>query len=115
MRRPPLFLRVLAMTLVTATAVTACGRDQDDVALPACLDLDAVYALTGPESIGDRSWSSTQALADELGSPYAAEFPDAPLTIFGPGEESGTFDSFNELAIEEPALDEPAIDQVRLR
>jgi ABC-type phosphate transport system substrate-binding protein len=99
MRHPPTFLRVLAMTLLSTLAVTACGREQRSVPLPDCLDLDAVYALTGPEAIGEFSWSSARGLADELGSPYGSQFPDAPLTIYGPGEESGTFDSFNELAI----------------
>jgi ABC-type phosphate transport system substrate-binding protein len=90
---------VLAVTLVAGVSLTACGRDDRAVALPGCLDLGAVYALTGPESIGDNSWASARGLADELGSPVAAELPEAPLTIYGPGEESGTFDSFNELAI----------------
>ncbi len=103
MRRPSTSAQVLAVTLVAGLAVTACGRDDRAVPLPACLDLAAVYAITGPESIGDSSWSSSAGLADELGSAYADQFPEAPLTIYGPGEESGTFDSFNELAIVEIA------------
>jgi ABC-type phosphate transport system substrate-binding protein len=99
MRRPPIPLRALVVTLVAGAALTACGPDDRTVTLPDCLDLGAVYALTGPESIGDNSWASARALADELGSAVAAELPEAPLTIYGPGEESGTFDSFNELAI----------------
>ncbi|HYF46764.1 MAG TPA: substrate-binding domain-containing protein [Acidimicrobiales bacterium] len=101
MRRRPTALRVLAVSLVATAGLSACGdRDQRDVALPECLDLGAVYALTGPESVGDHSWDDTAPLAEDLGSPVAADLPDAPLTIFGPGEESGTFDSFTELAIE---------------
>ena len=101
MRRPPTSLRVLAMGLLVTAALTACGRSDDrPVALPECLDLAAVYAITGPESVGQFSWSDVRGLADELGSPFAAEFPSAPLQIYGPGEESGTFDSFTELAIE---------------
>jgi ABC-type phosphate transport system substrate-binding protein len=103
MRRSPTFLRVLAMSVLATATLAACGRDPGSVALPDCLDLGAVYALTGPESIGAFSWSSTQALAEELGSTQAADFPDAALTIYGPGEESGTFDSFNELAIVDTA------------
>jgi ABC-type phosphate transport system substrate-binding protein len=99
MRRLPTLRRVLAVTLIAGVALTACGRDGRSVTLPDCLDLGAVYALTGPESIGDNSWASVRGLADELGSPVADELPEAPLTIYGPGEESGTFDSFNELAI----------------
>ena len=90
----------MAPIVLTAAVLTACGGgDQSAVALPDCLDLGAVYALTGPESIGAYSWSDATALAAELQSPVADEFPHAPLTIFGPGEESGTFDSFTELAI----------------
>jgi phosphate transport system substrate-binding protein len=63
-----------------------------------CLDTKALYALLGPESEGFSDWSDANALATELGSAYA-ELPDAPLTISGPGEESGTYDSFVEFAI----------------
>jgi phosphate transport system substrate-binding protein len=101
MRRPPTGLRVLAMSLLLTTALAACGDgDQRAVPLPGCLDLAAVYAVTGPESVGEFSWGAVRGLADELGSRSADGFPSAPLTIFGPGEESGTFDSFTELAIE---------------
>jgi ABC-type phosphate transport system substrate-binding protein len=87
------------MTTLAPLAVSACGRAPDEVALPECLDLDAVYALTGPEAIGEFTWQSAGDLATDVGSRYADDFPDAALTIYGPGEESGTFDSFNELAI----------------
>jgi ABC-type phosphate transport system substrate-binding protein len=99
MRRPRTFLRVVVVTALGALALVACGRTQAEVALPPCLDLDAIYALTGPEAIGEFSWAAAGGLADEVGSRFADDFPDAPLTIYGPGEESGTFDSFNELAI----------------
>lgn len=56
-----------------------------------------LYALVGPESVGFRSWSDAQALATELGS--TTTFPDAPLTITAPGEESGTYDFFVEEVI----------------
>ena len=99
MRHRRTFLRVAVVTAIAPLALVACGRDQPEVALPACLDLDAVYALTGPEAIGEFSWNEAGSLAADVGSAFADEFPDAPLTIYGPGEESGTFDSFNELAI----------------
>src|SRR5215204_3409268 len=99
MRRPSTTLPLLAMTLLAAVTSSACGRDPGKVSLPECLDLEAVYALTGPESVGTSSWAEAGGLADDLGSAHAADFPSAPLTIYGPGEESGTFDSFNELAI----------------
>ena len=63
-----------------------------------CLSLPDLYALIGPESKGKKKWSDTQALAKELGSNVT--YPTASLDIYGPGEESGTYDSFVELAIE---------------
>jgi phosphate transport system substrate-binding protein len=62
-----------------------------------CLSFPDLYALIGPESTGFAKWSDAAALAKELGSNTVS--PDAPLAITGPGEESGTFDSFVELAI----------------
>ncbi len=64
-----------------------------------CLDVPALYALVGPESEGMGNWSDTTALADEVSSAYGADFPDLPLDISGPGEESGTYDTFVEFAI----------------
>lgn len=63
-----------------------------------CLSFADMYALVGPESEGFDQWSDGQDLAADLGSD--TELPDAPLDIFGPGEESGTYDSFVELVIE---------------
>lgn len=62
-----------------------------------CLSTADIYALVGPESQGFTNWADAQALATELGS--TTQFPSAPLDITAPGEESGTFDSFVELAI----------------
>lgn len=64
-----------------------------------CLNFADLYALTGPESQGFDNWSDAQDLAEELGSD--TEFPDAPLDLVGPGEESGTFASYVEIVIEE--------------
>ena len=64
-----------------------------------CLDVPALYALVGPESEGTANWSDNTELATEVGSAYADTFPDAPLDISGPGEESGTYDTFVEFAI----------------
>ena len=64
-----------------------------------CLDVPALYALVGPESEGTANWSDNSELATEVESAYADAFPDAPLDISGPGEESGTYDSFVEFAI----------------
>jgi phosphate transport system substrate-binding protein len=61
-----------------------------------CVSFADLYALIGPESSGVDNWSAGQALATELGS--TTELPDVDLTITAPGAESGTYDSFLELA-----------------
>ena len=63
-----------------------------------CLDTADLYALVGSESIGFDSWADANALAAELGAPHAP-YPDVPLEITAPGEESGTFDTFVEFLI----------------
>jgi phosphate transport system substrate-binding protein len=63
-----------------------------------CLSFADLYALVGPESTGFAKWSDGAALARELGSNTV--LPDADLSITGPGEESGTYDSFVELALD---------------
>ena len=64
-----------------------------------CVSFPQIYALTGPESQGFGSWSDANAVAAELGDTNS--LPNAPLSIVGPGEESGTFSSFIEIVIEE--------------
>ncbi|MPZ52803.1 MAG: phosphate-binding protein [Acidimicrobiia bacterium] len=64
-----------------------------------CLAYTDLYALLGPESEGFQNWSDANDLASELGAPNAP-YPDVPLVITAPGEESGTYDSFVELVIE---------------
>jgi len=61
-----------------------------------CLTTADLYALMGPESEGFESWSDANGLARELGG--TDSFPDSPLEITAPGEESGTYDAFLELA-----------------
>ncbi|MCU0479078.1 MAG: substrate-binding domain-containing protein, partial [Chloroflexi bacterium] len=63
----------------------------------ACLSFSDIYALVGPESTGFTKWSDGTAIAKELGS--STTLPEADLVITGPGEESGTYDSFVELVI----------------
>ena len=70
---------------------------QNDAA--SCLNFADLYALLGPESQGFDQWSDANALGEELGG-AAAPYPDAPLVVTAPGEESGTFDSFIEIALE---------------
>lgn len=79
------------MTVMTNPANTAVT----------CLSFADLYALIGPESQGFKKWSDAQALAKELGS--NTTFPDGDLSITGPGEESGTYDSFVEIALDKIA------------
>jgi ABC-type phosphate transport system substrate-binding protein len=64
---------------------------------PDCLSFPDLYSLIGPESTGFANWTDAQALATQLGS--TTTFPDLPLTITAPGEESGTYDSFVEIVL----------------
>ncbi len=61
-----------------------------------CLNKGDLYALFGPESKGFTSWADANALAAKVGG--TGNFPDEPLTIVAPGQESGTYDSFITLA-----------------
>lgn len=71
-----------------------------------CLSFADLYALTGPESQGFSTWAQAQPIATALGS--TTQLPDVPLVIAGPGEESGTYDSYVELVIESAA--EPRVE-----
>ncbi len=57
-----------------------------------CLSFPQLYDLIGPNAQGTTTW--VQA---------SPGLPDVPLDIFGPGEESGTFDSFVEIVLEDLA------------
>jgi phosphate transport system substrate-binding protein len=72
-----------------------------------CLDFKDLYALLGPESKGFDQWSDANQLAQKVGAGHAP-YPQTPLEITAPGEESGTFDSFVELVLE-PTLEERGI------
>jgi phosphate transport system substrate-binding protein len=68
-----------------------------------CLNDGDLYALFGPESDGIDTWSGADSLAKKVGG--TGNFPDLPLAITAPGEESGTYDAFIELVgIEDIAL-----------
>lgn len=68
-----------------------------------CLSFEQLYALIGPEARGNNRWSDANSLLAEMGAD--GNLPDVALKVFGPGEESGTFDSFVELVIEDIAED----------
>ena len=75
-----------------------------------CLSFLDLYALMGPEGDGYGGWDDQSALADELTAELGDEFgtarapyPDAPLEVTAPGEESGTYDSFLEIVFEDIA------------
>lgn len=76
-----------------------------------CLTFADIYGLVGPESQGFDNWNDAEALAQELGS--STDLPDLPLDIVAPGEESGTYDTFVELVIEEFNEDRGAEAQTR--
>ena len=70
-----------------------------------CLNMGDLYALLGPESEGFENWSDADALATEVGGNDS--FPDVPLDVTGPGEESGTYDALIDLAgIEDTAIEQ---------
>jgi phosphate transport system substrate-binding protein len=79
-----------------------------------CLSFADLYALIGPEATGS-NWSDGATIAGELGS--TTELPDAELALIGPGPESGTYDSFIELALadlaEERGLPEDQVETTR--
>jgi phosphate transport system substrate-binding protein len=63
-----------------------------------CLSFGDLYALFGPESEGIDTWAAADDLATEVGG--NGGLPDEALTIVAPGEESGTYGSFIEIALE---------------
>ena len=80
-----------------------------------CLSFGDLYSLFGPESVGFESWSDADDLAAEVGGDFGelhAPYEDAALEITAPGEESGTYTSFIDLAtsgVAEVRLEEGAI------
>lgn len=66
-----------------------------------CLSFGDLYALVGPESEGFETWADANDLGAEVGG--SGDYPDAPLDITAPGAESGTYDSFIEIALKDIA------------
>lgn len=65
-----------------------------------CLDFRDLYAIFGVESDEIRSWEDVAAFASELGSDTET-WPSGDLSITAPGDESGTYDSFVEIVLED--------------
>jgi phosphate transport system substrate-binding protein len=61
-----------------------------------CVTFADLYAVFGPESNGIATWQDAGAFAAELGS--GTTFPEGDIAITAPSTESGTYDSFIELA-----------------
>lgn len=61
-----------------------------------CLNSGDLYALFGPQSEGFKNWSDADTLAQQVGG--NGNFPNVPLNITAPGQESGTYDAFIELS-----------------
>jgi phosphate transport system substrate-binding protein len=83
------------------SVITSIHNDAVD-----CLSFTDLWALLGPEAGGNGTkWSDADSLAAETAAASDATgavhtpYPDAPISITAPGEESGTFDSFVELAL----------------
>lgn len=80
-----------------------------------CLSFADLYALIGPEAEGFARWSDGTEIATALGS--TTQLPDAELTLTGPGTESGTYDSFIEIALadlaEQRGLPEDQVETTR--
>jgi phosphate transport system substrate-binding protein len=67
-----------------------------------CLSSGDLYSLFGPESVDFESWSDADSLAAEVGGDFGelhTPYEDAALEITAPGEESGTYTSFIDLAL----------------
>ena len=109
----PVTLRLL---LVMALSVTCgCGEREKDTGEPECVAATAV-AYDGIAIVVNpaNDWAQTITVA-ELETIWApaskgvvmkwrdvrAEWPDRPLTLFGPGVDSGTYDYFTEAVVGE--------------
>lgn len=64
-----------------------------------CLNFQDLYAIFGVESDDVRNWEDAATFAAELGS-GTTSWPSGDLAITAPGDESGTWGSFIEIALE---------------
>lgn len=80
------------------SVITSTENDQIE-----CLSFEDLYALLGIESEGFDSWADANELGKKAGG--SGDYPDVPLEVTAPGEESGTFDSFVEIVLEDIAVE----------
>jgi phosphate transport system substrate-binding protein len=72
-----------------------------------CLNKYDLWALFGPESNEIKTWQDAETFAQEMGS--TTDLPEGDIAITAPGTESGTYDSFVELALG-PVAEERGVD-----
>ena len=72
-----------------------------------CVSFNDLYALISEEALNAETWSDANAITTDWGG---TQFDEIPLDVFGPGEESGTFDSFAEIVIEGVAGGDTGLD-----
>ncbi|MGB2756127.1 MAG: substrate-binding domain-containing protein [Acidimicrobiia bacterium] len=111
--------KTIILASIGALALGACGSSSEDSAgsggakakslVPGCLSFADLYALTSQEAEGVATWDAGQKLATELGS--TTKLPKADFTLFGPGEESGTFNSYVEIALQKIGVDERGLEK----
>lgn len=85
------------------TVITSVENEAVD-----CLSFNDLYALVSGEAQGFDSWSDANALTAQWSGTSFADGLD--LAVYGPGEESGTFDSFAEVVIESVAKGKTGLD-----
>jgi phosphate transport system substrate-binding protein len=94
----------LAIGLDGVAVITALDNEVE------CLSFADLYALVGVEAEGVDTWAEGREVAAELGS--TTTLPDERLVVTGPGEESGTYDTFLSVVLEqaaEPRVEEGAV------
>jgi len=91
---------------VALDALSVVGNPSNPIS---CLTFGDLYALFGPESESFTSWSDANALAADVGG--NGGFPDQPLTIVAPGDESGTYGSFIDLVGTDDLAEEREVDE----
>ncbi len=74
-----------------------------------CVSFNEIYSVVSEEATNFEDWSDANALLADMGS--TSSFADGlTLDVFGPGEESGTYDSFGEIVIESVAKGKTGLD-----